>query len=121
VHAFHAYLDLTFGIMLYYEELFTRSTCSSCQQEIPGLGIECVECQGGNFRICTEVQLMVLIIIHGISCPIFSFLILETHNFYLLFGDFQCFATLAEIGQHKPEHRYRFFVRKLYFMSTNSC
>ncbi|OXA38960.1 transcriptional adapter 2B isoform X1 [Folsomia candida] len=42
--------------MLYYEELFTRSSCLNCRYEISGLGVECSECQpqGAPFRLCAE-------------------------------------------------------------------
>ncbi|CAG7829608.1 unnamed protein product [Allacma fusca] len=54
-------------------ELFTRSQCSCCQQEVAGLGVECADCPN-TFRLCTE-----------------------------------CFSLGAEIGQHKTDHKYRFF------------
>ncbi|CAL8126354.1 unnamed protein product [Orchesella dallaii] len=60
--------------MLFHEELFTRSQCTCCQQEITGVGIECVECHNGNLRLCCE-----------------------------------CFTLGAEVGQHKADHKYRFF------------
>jgi len=41
--------------MLYHEELFTRSQCGNCQQEVSGLGIECAECHGGKLRLCADV------------------------------------------------------------------
>ena len=36
------------------EDLFTKSDCVVCQEEIPGIGIECSECT--KVRICAEVS-----------------------------------------------------------------